>query len=313
MENQKKIIDFKEGERLSVNLLLASMTKGTTNSGNPYLTLVLQDSSKSIEAKYWDVKPELEKILKVGKVYTFDMSIIKYSGNLQAKVTSVLPLSENEYNLDEFVAKTKMSETEIKNTISSCINEIENINIAKIVTTMLKKYDNDFYTYPAASKIHHEFMGGLSTHVTGMLKIAKALCDIYPSISRDYLYAGVILHDLGKIEELSSPVVTEYTTKGKLLGHISIVAANLQEVGTQLGLEDSEELLILRHMVLSHHGQLEFGSPVRPMTLEAEMLNFIDNIDARINIIDKALANVNEGEFTQRLFALDNRSFYKHK
>ena len=146
-----------------------------------------------------------------------------------------------------------------------------------------------------------------------MIKVAIALCSIYPSINRDYLLAGVILHDLGKIEELTSPVVTEYTTQGKLLGHISIMDARLLEIGKQLNLEDSEELLILRHMVLSHHGQQEFGSPVRPETIEAEMPNLIDNIDARINIIEKALSEIKEGEFTQKIFALDNRTFYKHK
>ena len=115
-----------------------------------------------------------------------------------------------------------------------------------------------------------------------------------------------------KIEELSSPVVTEYTTLGKLVGHISILHAKLTKIGEQLKLEDTEEMLILRHMVLAHHGHLEFGSPVRPMTLEAELLFLIDNIDARINTIDKALDGVNVGEFTPKLFALENRSFYKH-
>ena len=133
------------------------------------------------------------------------------------------------------------------------------------------------------------------------------------SLDKDYLIAGVIIHDLGKIEELSSPVVTEYTKAGKLLGHISIIDARLLQVGKDLGLEDSEELLLLRHMALSHHGQMEYGSPVRPETLEAEMLNLVDNIDARINTIDKALSEIKEGEFTPKIFALENRVFYKHK
>ena len=159
----------------------------------------------------------------------------------------------------------------------------------------------------------HRYIGGLATHTCGMLKIGMALCDIYPSINKDYLLAGIILHDLGKIEELSSPVVTEYTTAGKLLGHISIVDARLLDVGKQLKLEDSEELMILRHMVLSHHGKYEFGSPILPETLEAEILTYIDNIHAKINIINKAFEEIKEGEFTQKIFAMDNRVFYKHK
>lgn len=309
----KKVIDFSEGDRLEINLLISSLLKGTTNSGNPYLSLVLQDSSKSIEAKLWDVKPEMANQMEVGKIYNFDLEIIKYKNNLQAKVLKVLPIPQADINMEEFVFKSPVSKDDLRDNIQEGINMISNENIAKIVSSALNYYANDVYEYPAAAKIHHNFIGGLATHTSGMIKLAIALCNIYPSISKDYLIAGVILHDLGKIEELSSPVVTEYTTKGKLLGHISIMDARLLEIGKNLGLEESDELMILRHMVLSHHGQYEFGSPVRPETLEAEMLNLIDNIDARVNTIDKALAETKEGEFTSKIFALDNRAFYKHK
>ena len=309
----KKVKDFTEVERVSTPLLISSLVRGTTNSGNPYLSLVLQDSTKSIEAKLWDVKPELEKQLEVGKVYDFDVEVIKYKNNLQAKVLKVLPLPQSEIDMDEFVFRSPVSKETLRSNIQEGINMIGNENIAKIVSGALNYYNNSVYDYPAAAKIHHNFIGGLATHTSGMIKVAAALCTIYPSLNRDYLIAGVIIHDLGKIEELTSPVVTEYTKQGKLLGHISIMDARLLQIGKDLGLEDSEELLLLRHMVLSHHGQLEYGSPVRPETMEAEMLNLIDNIDARINTIDKALDEVKQGEFTQKIFALENRVFYKHK
>ncbi len=309
----KKVKDFTEGERVSTPLLISSLVRGTTNSGNPYLSLVLQDSTKAIEAKLWDVKPELEKQLEVGKVYDFDVEVIKYKNNLQAKVLKVLPLPQSEIDMDDFVFRSPVSKETLRANIQEGINLIGNENIAKIVSSCLNYYNNSVYDYPAPAKIHHNFIGGLATHTSGMIKVAAALCTIYPSLNRDYLIAGVIIHDLGKIEELTSPVVTEYTKQGKLLGHISIMDARLLQIGKDLGLEDSEELLLLRHMVLSHHGQLEYGSPVRPETMEAEMLNLIDNIDARINTIDKALDEVKEGEFTQKIFALENRVFYKHK
>ncbi len=307
-----KVIDFKEGEHVTTPLLLTSAVKGTTNSCAPYMTLTLQDDTKAIEAKYWDIRPEMEKLLKSGKIYTFTLEIIRYRNALQAKVVSVFPADEGDLKLEDFLSKSPVSKVELRNVIEEAISSIENEKIAKIVTAVMNYYEKDFYSYPAASKIHHEFMGGLATHVAGMLKLARAICEIYPECSRDYLYAGVILHDLGKIEELSSPVVPEYTVEGKLLGHISILAGRLLEIGDSLGYGDSEELLLLRHMVLSHHGQLEYGSPVRPETIEAELLNYIDNIDARMNILDKAFKQIETGEFTQKLFALDNRSFYKH-
>ncbi|MBQ1566331.1 MAG: HD domain-containing protein [Erysipelotrichaceae bacterium] len=309
----KQVKDFKEGERVETDLLISSLLRGTTNSGSPYLTLALQDATKSIDAKLWDLKPELEKQLEVGKVYSFDLEIIKYKNNLQAKVLRVLPIPQADINMEEFVFKSPVGKDTLRSNIQEGISLINNENLAKIVSACLNHYSSDVYEYPAAAKIHHNFIGGLATHTSGMIKLAIALCSIYPSVNRDYLLAGVIVHDLGKIEELTSPVVTEYSTQGKLLGHISIMDARLFEIGKQLHLEDSEELMILRHMILSHHGQFEFGSPVRPETLEAEMLNLIDNIDARVNTIDKALSEINEGEFTPKIFALDNRIFYKHK
>lgn len=309
----KQVKDFKEGERINTQLLISQLVRGTTNSGSPYLSLVLQDSTKSIEAKLWDVKPELEKQLEVGKVYEFDIEVIKYKNNLQAKVLKVLPLPQADIDMELFVFKSPVAKDVLRNNIQEGISMINNENIAKIVSGALNFYSNNVYEYPAAAKIHHNFIGGLATHTSGMIKVAAALCTIYPEIDRDYLLAGVIIHDLGKIEELSSPVVTEYTKEGKLLGHISIMDARLLQIGKDVGLEESEELLILRHMVLSHHGQFEYGSPVRPETLEAEILNLVDNIDARVNTISKALDEIKQGEFTPKIFALDNRVFYKHK
>ncbi|MBQ2582925.1 MAG: HD domain-containing protein, partial [Erysipelotrichaceae bacterium] len=253
----KQVKDFNEGERVETDLLISSLQRGTTNSGSPYLTLVLQDSSKAIDAKLWDVKPELEKQLEVGKVYDFDLEIIKYKNNLQAKVLKVLPIPQADIDMEEYVFRSPVSKDSLRAAIQEGISLIDNENVAKIVSGALNYYANDVYDYPAAAKIHHNFIGGLATHTAGMLKVAMALCNIYPSVNRDYLLAGVILHDLGKIEELSSPVVTEYTTAGKLLGHISIMDARLLQIGKDLGLEDSEELLLLRHMILSHHGQYE--------------------------------------------------------
>ena len=312
MEN-KKVKDFKEGDHLSVPLLISALTRGVTNSGAPYLSMTLQDATKAIDAKLWDVKSEIEKELQVGKVYEFELEINLYRNNLQAKVIRVFPLIQSELKMEDFIFNSPISKNDLRRNIADGINQINNENISKIVNGLLNHYENDVYEYPAAARIHHNFIGGLATHVSGMLKVGQALCEIYPSINRDYLLAGIILHDLGKIEEFTSPIITEYSPAGKLLGHISILDARLLEIGKELKLEDSEELLLLRHMVLSHHGKHEFGSPVLPETIEAEVLTYIDNIDAKIAIIEKAFEDINEGEFTQKIFAMENRVFYKHR
>ena len=308
-----QVKDYKEGEHINAKLLVSSLVRGITNSGAPYLSLTLQDSSKAIDAKLWDVKPEIEKLLTVGKVFEFSLEINMYRNSLQAKVLGVLPVDEASVNLNDFVFSSPIGKDVLRDEIAVAVNSIQNENIARIVTAMLNVYGKDVYEYPAAAKIHHNFIGGLATHINGMIKLADALCVIYPELNHDYMVAGVILHDLGKIEEFTSAVVTEYSKEGKLLGHISIMDARLLEASKSLNLENSEELLLLRHMILSHHGQLEYGSPVRPMTLEAEMLTYIDNIDAKVNIVSKALSEVKPGEFTSKLFAMENRSFYKTK
>ncbi|MBR3006072.1 MAG: 3'-5' exonuclease, partial [Erysipelotrichaceae bacterium] len=129
----------------------------------------------------------------------------------------------------------------------------------------------------------------------------------------DLLLGGILLHDMGKLRELSGTLSTEYTPEGRLIGHISIMHAQLVQTSQKLGLADKEEVLLLRHMILSHHGHYEFGSPVLPMTPEALALSFIDDADAKMNMVSKALEGLKEGEFSQRIFALENRSLYKDK
>ena len=153
-------------------------------------------------------------------------------------------------------------------------------------------------------------MSGLAYHVVSMLDLAKAIAMLYPSLNKDLLYAGVILHDLGKVMELSGPVSTVYTVEGNLLGHITIMITEIGKAADELDIK-AEEIMILQHLVLSHHGKAEWGSPKPPLVREAEVLHYIDNIDAKINMMDRALEKVNPGEFTERVFALDNRSFYK--
>ena len=143
-----------------------------------------------------------------------------------------------------------------------------------------------------------------------MLDLAKALCELYPSLDRNLLYSGIILHDLGKVIELSGPVSAAYTVEGNLLGHITIIVNEIGKAAEELGIH-GEEVVVLQHIVLSHHGQLEWGSPKQPMIKEAEILHMIDNIDAKMNMLDRALKRVKPGEFTERIFALDNRAFYK--
>lgn len=304
---------FEEGLRIDEYLLVAGVTKGLTNAGATYLNVELQDNSGTIDAKLWDAKESDIKIVAPGKVIRVNGDVLLYRGNLQLRINSASEVSEEEYNVGDYVKSSPVSEEVLRVEIAKYISQIDNPVLSKLVNKILQDNDKDFYTFPAASRIHHEYVGGLATHVLGMLKIAENLCNSHDYINKSLLYSGIILHDLGKTTELSGPVLTHYTNQGRLLGHISIMQANVKEVAASLGIEDSEEVMLVRHMILSHHGEYEYGSPVLPMIPEAELLTFIDNLDARLAMLDKAMSQTVAGEFTGRIFSLENRSFYKSK
>ncbi len=308
-----KIKDFKEQTNVKQLLLISSSTNGITNNGSPYLNLVLQDDSGSIDGKYWDVSEKQQALVKAGNVFEVTFDIINYKNNLQAKVSKVEEVDQSTIDLRDFVKQSSVSKEDLQKGLKYYINEIKNPVINKIIVAVLKEYHEDFFEYPAATKNHHNFLGGLATHVLSMLNFAEKMVELYPILSKDLLYAGVILHDIGKLEELSGAFLTEYTTTGKLLGHISIMQAKLYKIACDLGFDDTEEVVMLRHMILTHHGKLEYGSPVLPQIIEADILSYIDNIDARIETLSKAFADTKDNEFTARLFPLENRAFYKHK
>ena len=308
-----KIKEFNDGDKVNELLLVTNINKGVTNSGATYLTITLQDDSASIDGKLWNASDEQIRSLVEGRVYRFKFDVLQYRNNLQAKILNFSEVNQEELDLNKFVVSSPISKEDLRNEIYADIRQIKNETILKLLRAVMSEYEKKFFEYPAASKNHHNFVGGLATHTMGMLRIANNLCDNYPILSRDLLIAGVVLHDIGKTEELSSPILTEYTTAGKLLGHISIMQAKLYKTACELGIEDSEEVMLLRHMILSHHGEYEFGSPVKPMIPEAEVLTFIDNIDARMNSLSKAFEQTDDDSFTPRIFALESRAFYKHK
>ncbi len=308
----KSINELMDGDTGSFTYLIKEITKGVTSKGAPYLSLVLQDKTGTIDAKLWSAKPEQIASFKAGMILQFNGEVLSHNKQLQMRVNECRIIERSSVNLIDFVREGDIPRSQLKKEIEEIIHSFENPTLKRLLECVMERYEKDFYAYPAASKLHHDFVGGLATHVWGMLKLAKAVCDCYPLLNRELLYTGVILHDIGKCRELSGPVITEYTTEGKLLGHISIMQAEVDAIAKENGLE-GEEIMLVRHMILSHHGEYEFGSPVLPMIPEAEILHYIDNMDARMNVLVKAYDGIEPGDFTPRIFAMENRSFYKSK
>ncbi|GGJ74043.1 3'-5' exoribonuclease [Anoxybacillus voinovskiensis] len=307
----KGIIHYEVGEQIDVYLLVKSVTKGIASNGKPFLTLILQDKTGEIEAKLWDASLDDENTYVPQSIVKVLGDISNYRGRTQLKIRNIRPANASDHvRVADFLEVAPMKQEEMMEKLTQYIFEMKNPNIQRITRYLLKKYENKFLEYPAATKNHHEFISGLAYHVVSMLDLAKAIVKLYPSLDADLLYAGIILHDLGKVIELSGPVSATYTLEGNLLGHISIMVSEISKAAEHLGIS-GEEVIILQHLVLSHHGKAEWGSPKPPMVKEAEILHYIDNLDAKMNMMDRALEKVKPGEFTERIFALDNRSFYK--
>lgn len=309
----KTIKEFVEKDKLELPLLIKDCKNGTTSKGAPYLSLILQDRSGTIDGKFWDVKPEEVELAKVGTIANFTFEVLLYNQNLQLRINHISAIDASEYNLEDYVLVAEEDEDIRRKKLEDFVASIDNSTYQTLITGMLEKVGDKYFSYPAAAKIHHSFLGGLSSHSLSMAELLEDVCRHYPQLDRNLLLSGALLHDIGKVAEMSGPVTTEYTLAGKLEGHISIANGWLSEVAENCGLQDKEETILLHHMILSHHGHYEFGSPVLPQLQEAEVLCMIDNLDARMNTLKTALDGIRPGGWTSKLFALENRQFYKPK
>ncbi len=238
-----------------------------------------------------------------------------YQGNPQVRIYKLRltnPEEPNDPNL--FMERAPVKKEAMEEEINQVLFEITNPHWNRIVRFLLNKYKKEFFEYPAAKKNHHAFVGGLAYHTTTMLHLGKSLVKEYPQLDGALLFAGIILHDLGKVIELSGAMSTEYTVVGNLVGHLVLVNEEITKACLALKIDESaEDIVVLRHMVLAHHGQLDYGSPVRPRIMEAEILHQIDNIDASMQMLTNAISKTEAGDYTERIFGMDNRSFYVPK
>lgn len=311
MSQINNVEKLKPGDSVDSFYLIKRSQQGVTTQGKPYMTLYLQDKTGEIEAKLWTVTKEDMAVLKPETLIKVKGDVIDYRGKKQMKIAAFRTAGDEDgLSPKDFVEKAPIDEETLHESIMDYVIKIENGSLQRIVRQILNKYRKEFLSYPAAMTYHHDFVSGLAYHVHFMLRTAESLCDIYPSLNRSLLYSAIILHDVGKVKELTGPVGTTYTTEGNLIGHIVIASEEVARVAEELNIE-SEEVMLLKHMILSHHGKLEYGSPKQPMLKEAEILHYIDNIDARMMMMDKHLNKADKGQFTERLFPLEGRSLYK--
>ena len=258
---------------------------------------------------------ELEK-LEVGKVYVFEyLTTVQEPRDLHTltKASPVEDVLEDE-ELNEVLSKlyeyAPIDRSEIKKRIEVYLNKIENETIKLITDELYKKYYNKFYVHPAATKFHHAYVGGLAYHTLTMLDIASPMLDVYTYLNKDLVYSGILIHDMAKIDEMTG-VDGEYTKEGQLIGHLVMISMEIDKIAIKHNVENTEEVLLLKHIVLAHHGVLHFGSPKKPQIGEALLIWYIDTIDSKFATLGDVYEETLEGQFTQSVPVLDRMRFYK--
>ena len=285
-----------------------------TGSGKPYLAASLADSSLTVECKVWDYPGPLGAADE-GKVVKVQGVMQEYKGMLQVKVERIRPATEQDgYDISDLVPTAPMDLDDAYGKVVSLVEGMEDADYREVCRVFLQRHGGEFRKIPAAKSVHHGFVGGLLMHTGYMLELAQFLAKLYAQmIDRDLLLAGTLLHDMAKLEEFVTSqlgIVTEYSAKGQLLGHLVMGAQEAAEVCRELNVPE-EKSVLLQHLLLSHHGQPEFGAAVVPQCAEAELLCYIDNIDSRMEIYRENLDKVPVGGFSPRIFALEKR-IYNH-
>ena len=293
-------------------LLTRSAEKRKDSKGNDYVDLNLADRTGEINAKLWNWDGSAE-VPAPGSVLKIRGTVQEYNGRLQLRVERWRPATPDDHvDMQSLVASAPRAAADMRREIKETVDSFESEPLKKLVRGMLELAGERLDWFPAAQRMHHAERSGLLHHTTDMLRVAERMLEVYPWLNRDLLLAGVIIHDLGKIDEMKSDLsgnVTDYTRDGQLLGHLVRGITNLNRVAEREGIQ-GEEVTLLEHMLLSHHGESEYGSPKAPMFPEAEMLHWIDIMDARMNTMKTAVDKTPVGAFSERIASLERRIYH---
>ena len=284
------IKELREGERIIEHYLCKEKQSRETQKGKTYYSLKLRDKSGMIEAKVWELSTEIQAFDE-GDMIKIDGYVLSYQNELQIKVTKLRRSNEGEYTPSDYVATTDKNIDEMYSQLVDIIKSIENVHLRTLLENILIKDEAKvalLKSHSAAKNMHHSYMGGLLEHTLAVTQISDFISVRYRYVNRDLTIAGAILHDIGKIYELSPPPQNEYTNEGQLLGHIVIGVELITEEVAKIEGFPTELATLLKHSIVSHHGEYEFGSPKLPSIPEAMILHYADNMDAKLKIFEEA-------------------------
>ena len=295
--------------------IIRNVEKKTSSKGDCYLDMTLGDADGEINAKLWRYSPEIHGEYDANQIIKVRGTVLQYNGNDQLRVERIRPtLPEDNVNPEDFVKSAKFSGEEMYSELLSLAESFADNDLKQIVCEILKDNRLKLLYWPAAFKLHHAVRGGLLLHTLTIVRLAEGVCKIYPFVDRELLISGAILHDIAKLcefEVAQTGIASGYSVEGNLLGHLTMGAMIINKYAEKLGI-DPKIAMLLEHMVLSHHGEPDFGAAVRPAFIEAELLSELDLMDSRVYEMHEAVSNTEADNFSGKLWAMDNRKLYNH-
>ena len=281
---------IKEGQTVEDIFLVKDMSRAETRSAKPYLMITLMDRSGEIAGRLWENADAFLDVCEPGNLVQITGQAQAYRGTLQLKIDNVLQIDKKEADIGLFLQGSKRNVEEMAREISSLAHGVQGPFCRKLLLKFFK--DNSFFMEfqraPAAKSMHHAYLGGLLEHTLAVSKLANMLAGFYPALDRDLLMTGALLHDIGKTRELAFATFPfEYTVRGRLVGHLVIGVEMIQDMINTIPGFPEDLATRLQHLILSHHGRYEFGSPSLPMLSEAFVLNFLDDLDAKLNFMGR--------------------------
>jgi 3'-5' exoribonuclease len=279
--------DIRQGDKVSEVFLVAEKNLAYSQKGAPYLSLKLQDRTGEVDGKIWDHAPEWDQAFKKGDFIQVNARAVSYRDAVQLNILGLRKLEDGDIDPVDFLAACEGDPEEMFAELLGFVERVTSPHLSALLRAFIEDevLMHRFKRAPAAKSFHHATIGGLLEHTLSVTRLLERAADHYPGANRDLLITGGILHDIGKVHEFSYDRMVEYTDVGRLVGHIVMGVEMLD--AKLAGLPDFPEqtAMALRHLILSHHGVLEFGSPKRPKTLEALIVHHMDDLDAKVNAL----------------------------
>ncbi len=309
---QPTLASMQRDQKFEGFLLVRSAEQRTSSNGGKYLDMTLCDTSGDINCKKWDgtVPPPRQ-----GSIIKVRGTVQEYNGRLQMRIEQMRePRGDDDIDVSALMPCAPEKPEKMLAEINRTIDNMQSAELKAIMQELIKMCGDKLMYYPAAQRLHHAERSGLLHHTIGVLRAAESLLPLYPFLNGDLLRAGAIAHDLSKTAEFLSDEagnVSDYSAEGQLLGHLVHGVAQVKEAARRAHV-DSEYVLLLCHMVISHHGEADHGSPRPPMFPEAEMLHMLDDMDAKMNEMEGVMRRTPAGAFSEKIWSLDRRLYHPH-